>query len=266
MNRVFEWQDAPEAEFAVIGDPVSHSLSPKMHLAAYASLGLPFRYVAIQVAPGDVRASLELLKKRGYWGVNVTVPHKEEALGWPTEVEPLALHVRAANTLDLRSGACINTDAPGFMETLAPLKVPRKDALVLGAGGSARALVYALVEAGWQVRIFNRTHEKAEAMAEEIGGRAVSVAAPENAGLILNTTSASLSGSDLPIAWAETAPDAIAYDLMYAKEPTPFLRTAAAHGLRTVDGRPLLAAQGALSFEWWLSRPAPRQVMLEALG
>src|SRR4051812_47461733 len=109
MNEVFEWRDAPAADFAVIGDPVSHSLSPRMHMAAYAEMGLPFRYVAIRVRKGEVAPALERLRSMGYKGANVTVPHKDEVLGWCKTVQPLAAHVRAANTLWLHDRECINT-------------------------------------------------------------------------------------------------------------------------------------------------------------
>jgi shikimate dehydrogenase len=259
------YQEAPDADFAVIGDPVSHSLSPRMHQAAYAALGLPYRYVAIQVALGEVGAALDHLAERGYRGVNVTVPHKEEALNWARSAEGFAAKVRAANTVNLRERSCINTDAPGFLETLRPFGFERKSVLVLGAGGSARAIVAALVDDGWGVSIFNRTAAKAEELALSFGGTAVSCPDPNGASLIVNTTSASLQGEEIPCDWSQAPVGAVAYDLMYASEPTPFLRSASAHGLRMLDGLDLLVAQGALSFEWWLGIPAPRKAMKDAL-
>ncbi|AIE84420.1 shikimate dehydrogenase family protein [Fimbriimonas ginsengisoli] len=283
MNQVFPWREAPAAEFAVIGDPVSHSLSPRMHQAAYAALGLRYRYVAVHVPAGEVGPALDHLSALSYVGVNVTVPHKEDALKWCTQIDPLARRVQAANTLRLADKACINTDAPGFMETLESLRREAGSAvlstinhqastikptvLLLGAGGSARALAFALAQAGWRLRIYNRTRERAVEMLNglEIEAELLSQPDPEGADLILNTTSASLQGASLGIPWENASRDAVAYDLMYAEGGTPFLREAAERGLRTCDGRPLLAAQGALAFEWWLGVPAPRQVMLEAL-
>ena len=264
----FEWREAPKAEFAVIGDPVKHSLSPKMHQAAYDSLGLPYRYVAVRVDPGEVGAAFHRLKSLGYIGVNVTVPHKEEALAQAEIVEPLAAQVRAANTFRLNDMACINTDAPGFLDTLASFDPSQKQALVLGAGGSARALIVALIGAGWSIRLYNRTHQKATAIAEDIGTEnLVVVQTPDPTGmaLILNTTSASLAGEELPIPWEQADRSAWAYDLMYSKEPTPFLARAAAQGLITVDGLPMLVAQGARAFEWWLGLAAPRDAMMGAM-
>ena len=148
MSGGYPWREAPEAEFAVIGDPVGHSLSPRMHAAAYQALGLSYRYLAIHVLPGEVGQALARMESLGYQGVNVTVPHKEEALAWAKDSEPLARRVRAANTLRLADKACINTDAPGFLDTLSEFHPEPRTAIILGAGGSARAIAVALMGAG----------------------------------------------------------------------------------------------------------------------
>ncbi len=266
MNVVYPWREAPEADFAVIGDPVKHSLSPAMHSAAYRALGLDLRYVAIHVAPGEVAEALSHLSSLGYRGINVTVPHKEEALSWATRPEPFAIRARAANTLRLEDGSAINTDAPGFLDTLEGRVQPGAAVLMIGAGGSARALAIALVEAGYRVRIQNRTPEKAIEIAEISGAIAVDSLDPVGVELILNTTSASLHGFELPIPWKRAEPNALAYDLAYAPEMTTFMTAAARHGLPVTDGRDLLVAQGARSMEWWLGVEAPRAAMREALG
>jgi len=268
MNSSFPWREAPEAEFGVIGDPVAHSLSPRMHTAAYQALGLIYRYVAIQVPTGEVAAALTHLGTLGYKGINVTVPHKEEALAWATHVEPLARRVRAANTLRLADKACINTDAPGFLDTLTAFDPRRRTALLLGAGGSARAIAVALLTAGYNLFLYNRTASRAEALADELKIPAYQIrdtADPTGASLIVNTTSASLNNDKLPIQWDRADKGALAYDLMYAKEPTPFLNSAAQRGLATIDGRAMLVAQGARSFKWWLGIDPPRDVMLKAI-
>jgi shikimate dehydrogenase len=233
-----------------------------MHMAAYEVLGLPYRYVAVRVAAGEVGAALDHLKGLGYRGVNVTVPHKEEAFGWAASSDAFARRVGAANTFDLLSGACVNTDGPGFMDTTSSLVVGK--ALVLGAGGSARAIVAALVEAGWPVSIHNRTAAKAEALALEFGAEALSEPILDGADLVVNTTSASLQGETLACGWSSVSPDALAYDLMYGK-PSPFLAEAAGFGLKTQDGLELLVAQGARSLEYWLGVEAPRDAMRKAL-
>lgn len=268
MNTLYSWREAPAAEFAVIGDPVSHSLSPRMHTAAFAALDLPFRYVAVHVPGGEVRAALDHLHDLGYQGVNVTVPHKEAVMEWCSGVEPFARRVRAVNTIRMSDRAGMNTDAPGFLDTLRDLGLNGGTALLLGAGGSARALTLALAEAGWRLRIYNRTRSRAEEMISSLGISAELLSDPNPAGadLVLNTTSASLQSADLGIAWSLAARDAVAYDLMYAKEPTQFLAGAAAHGLRTLDGLDLLVAQGARSFEWWIGVPGPRAEMRRAIS
>ena len=163
----YAWRDAPVADFAVIGDPVAHSLSPQMHDAAYKALGVAYTYVAIRVPAGEVAAALDRLREIGYRGVNVTVPNKEEAVGWCAHVGDFVQQVQAVNTIDVRRHSGINTDANGFLATLAG--VPKGTALMLGAGGSARALARALVRDGWTLRIWNRTPEKAAELARLTG-------------------------------------------------------------------------------------------------
>ena len=268
MSAVFSWREAPVGDFAVIGDPVAHSLSPKMHAAAYRTLGLPYRYHAIRVPTGEVALALDHLTSLGYRGVNVTIPHKEEVLAWALKVDPLAYRVRAANTLRLEDRACINTDAPGFIDTLEPFSNAPRTALLLGAGGSARAIAVALLNSGFELFLYNRTLSKAVDLAVELDMEPTRVrdkADPTGVAFIVNTTSASLNNEEIPLLWDQSEPGALAYDLMYSKEPTLFLQAAARHGISGIDGRNLLAAQGARSFEWWLDIKAPRTVMLEAI-
>lgn len=259
--KPFLWHEAPKSDFAVIGDPVAHSLSPQMHMAAYKTLGLPYTYIPIQVPVGEVALALDRLRELDYRGVNVTVPHKEEAMGWCKHVDGFCDQVRAVNTIDVRRRAGINTDANGFLATLAD--VPVGQALVLGAGGSARALVRALVRAGWTVRIWNRTPEKAVELANATGAAMIDEADPRGSKLILNTTSASLTGDQLPVLWDNVTSGALAYDLAYGD--SPFLKAAQERGLRTTNGLPMLVEQGALALEWWTGESAPRDVMRAAL-
>src|ERR1022692_4853553 len=170
MMNVFRWQDAPIADFAVIGDPIAHSLSPKMHMAAFASLGLEYKYVAIRVPAGRAGMALDRLPHLGYKGVNVTVPHKEEALEWLMESDPLARRIRACNTVRLADRSGTNTDAPGFVETLKAFNFePGQRALILGAGGSARAVAAALEEAQFRISVYNRTLENASRLITGLG-------------------------------------------------------------------------------------------------
>jgi shikimate dehydrogenase len=262
MNVAYEWRDAPGAEFAVIGDPVAHSRSPQMHQAAYDALGLPYRYVAIRVSAGEVGDALDHLTSLGYRGINVTIPHKAEVVGWAKVPDEWVQWIGVANTLNLLDGSATNTDCMGFTDTLEPFGLVGGSALILGAGGSARAVAAVLPNAGFEVAIWNRTPSRAKELADEFGLLAMSSASADF-DLIVNTTSVGLNGEQLPIDWSCVKEGALAYDLVYGD--TPFLREAAARGMKTLDGRALLAAQGARSFEWWLGMVSPPGVMLEAI-
>lgn len=247
-------------KFAVLGDPVSHSLSPKMHTAAYRALGLNHTYEAIQVAAGQVATTLDRLRHEGYAGVNVTVPLKEEALQACTP-DPFAQRCGAVNTLDLRTGMGINTDGPGMVEALGAL-IPC-DVLLLGAGGSARALVVALQDAGCRVTIWNRTASRAASLAAETGAQVTETIPEHDYDVAINTTSASMSGESLTLAYQSNK---TYIDLYYSDHDTPFVEAARAVGATAMDGRELLVAQGALAFEFWLGGPAPRSAMKAAVG
>jgi shikimate dehydrogenase len=263
MNLVFPWRDAPAARFAVIGDPVSHSLSPKMQNAVLRELGEPGAYIAIQVPEVEVAQALNHLVSLGFEGINVTVPNKAAARQWCKTVSEFASAAEAVNTIALQKQDGINTDGPGFVETISQL--PGRRASVLGAGGSARAIVLSLSAAGYEVRLWNRTEAKARELAAIIPGVVV-LAGPTvaDADIVINATSASLTGAVLELDWTAADPEAVAYDLMYSSEPTAFL--AAAGSRPKLDGRAMLVAQGALAMEFWLGRPVPREPMRRAVG
>jgi len=263
MNDAVSWREAPEAHYAVIGNPVGHSRSPLIHAAAYREFGMDYRYVALTVPVGKVGEAMAHLLERGYRGVNVTVPHKEEALAWVPSADAFARKVNAVNTIDLFNGHGINTDGLGFVKTIEEIE---GEVLVLGAGGSARSIVGALSEAGRTVRVWNRTSSRAVELSRH--WRRVT-AEPEirvdQAAIIVNATSSTLANSDLDISWESADPTAVAYDLMYGEEESAFLREAREAGHRTIDGREMLAAQGALAFEYWLGE-FPLEIMRRALG
>ncbi len=268
MTGPYEWREAPESDYAVIGDPIAHSLSPKMHGAAFEALGLELRYVAVRVPSGEVSLALGHLADLGYKGVNVTVPHKEEALEWSNEADGLSRRARAANTLDLGKRGAINTDGPGFLDTLAGLDLPAgSKAVILGAGGSARAIALAVAESGFRVSLWNRTRDRAERFVCESGldAELLDLPAAQGAALIVNATAAGFEGEAPELDWSGTPENALAYDLSYGDGPSPFLRKASERGLRTADGLNLLVAQGARALEWWLGLKAPREAMLRAL-
>jgi shikimate dehydrogenase len=256
---------------AVLGYPVGHSRSPAMHSAALAELGLgeEWSYEAIEVAPDAFEARVRAMPGEGFVGANVTVPHKGAALTLADELSETAREIGAANTLVFTDGEvrAENTDAEGFLRSL-PGSPADKRALVLGAGGAARAIVWALLREGAEVEVWNRTELRSQNLCEELGGEVV--AEPDQAAydLIVNTTVVGLGGEDpfaeLPLAAAAFAPSQTVVDMVYGGEPTALLRAADAAGATTVDGIEILVQQGALSLETWTGRPAPLETMRAA--
>ncbi len=255
---------------AVLGHPVSHSRSPAMHTAALVELGLSpeWTYEAVDVQPNVFAALVAGLPDRGFVGVNVTVPHKEAALELADEASDEASAIGAANTLTFADGRILaaNTDATGLIGALP--EPPKGSALVLGAGGAARAAIWALVRAGVDVQIWNRTHERAVSVAEELGGEAVEAPEPEEFDLILNSTSAGLGGGDqfasLPVQPQHLHDTQTVVDLVYGRSQTPLLRAAEEAGCATVDGLEILVCQGAASLLIWTGCAAPLDVMRAA--
>lgn len=264
----YEWREAPQADFALVGDPVAASWSPKMHQAAYRALDMSYRYVAIRISSGDLTPALERLRNAGYLGVNCTVPLKQEAFAWAREPDVTATRIQAANTLDLSTRRATNTDVGGFQATLTGLRLPHPaKLLVLGAGGAAAAVLAAATGPGFGIDVWNRSCERAKSLVSRFHDvSAVAFPSLRGVDLVVNATSASLKGEALPLDWSEAAGSCIAYDLVYGAEPSNFLREAAKHGLATVDGKAMLVEQGALAFEWWLGKAAPRLAMETALG
>jgi shikimate dehydrogenase len=252
----------------VLGHPVAHSRSPAMHNAAFEALGLDWRYVKLPVPPELFEETVRALPGSGYRGANVTIPHKLAALALADSAGAAATAVGAANTLTFEDGAieADNTDAGGFLAALGDPPAGLR-ALVLGAGGAARAVVWALLEAGAaEVSVWNRTPEKADELAAVLGARAVRRAEP--ADVVVNATSVGLHDGDgadaLPLA-ALGAP-AAAVDLVYRGDAaeTPFAAWARATGARVVDGVEVLVRQGALSFARWTGLEPPLDAMRAA--
>jgi shikimate dehydrogenase len=270
MTPWAHWTKAEPGDYAVIGAQVGHSLSPAMHQAAYRSCGLNLTYRAIQVLGNEVEAALDHLAQLGYQGVNVTVGLKEEALTWSKRRggpvgQDIGAHPRwGANTLRLSTGESISTDEPGFMKMLHRVAPGSTGTvLVLGAGGSGKAIAARLVEEGRQVVCWNRTPGKWESFSEEAGLSLKALGEPllTGIGVLVNCTSAGLSSDSLPIDWSRGEKGLVAIDLVYGRE-TAFLKEAGNAGITAWDGTLMLMEQGALSFEWWLNAPAPRQDML----
>ena len=274
------------------GWPLGHSLSPRLHTAALQAFGLEgeYRLYPVEPLPEGAAALGELAEKLRaglLHGLNVTIPHKQAVLPLLDALSPAAQAVGAANTLLMRDGRLMgeNTDVPGFLADLQArfgqhLSPTAGHALVLGAGGSARAVVYALAKAGWLVSVASRRLEQAQALiagfqglpANSLEAIGLDLAAWEwfaQTSLIINTTPLGMSPNPDASPWPEGLPfpqGAAVYDLVYNPRDTAFVRAARRAGLQAANGLGMLVEQAALSFELWTARPAPREVMYNAVG
>lgn len=256
---------------AVLGHPVGHSRSPAMQNAALAELGLAgdWTYEAIDVAPDEFEATVRALPARGFIGANVTVPHKGAALSLADTLSETAREIGAANTLGFDGGEILadNTDAQGLLDAL-PGSLAGRRALVLGAGGAARAAVWALAREGAEVTVWNRTPSRAEHLCAELGGTSATVPDQRAFELIVNTTAAGLRGEDpfveLPLEPSGFVTGQVVADLVYGEQPSRLLAAAGAAGASVVDGIEILVRQGALSLRIWTGREAPLEAMRAA--
>ena len=250
----------------VIGHPIGHSRSPKLHGHWLRSYGLPGHYIPMDVASADLETVLHTLPSAGFVGANVTVPHKEAAMRIADHVSDRATVIGAANTLVFREDGSIhadNTDGYGFMENLrngAPdWNAQDGPAVVFGAGGAARAVLQALAEAGVpEILLTNRTRARADHLKEEFGKRINVVDwvqagnVIENAELVVNTTSLGMQGQpELRVPLDGLQPGAVVTDLVYAPLKTRLLQTAEEAGCTTVDGLGMLLHQAVPGFERW---------------
>jgi shikimate dehydrogenase len=269
---------APQA--GVLGWPVRHSLSPRLHGHWLARYRLAGSYEHLPVPPELFAPYMRALVAHGYAGANVTVPHKEAATALCDALDPAAEAIGAVNTLVFRHGKIVgrNTDAYGFLENLrqsAPgWHAAAGPAVVLGAGGAARAVVYALAAAGApEVRVLNRTVSRAERLAAELsaGPDGPIVAGPlragelEGAALLVNTTSLGMAGHPpLDLALDALPPAALVTDIVYVPLETPLLAAARARGHATVDGLGMLLHQARPGFEAWFGQAPEVDAALRA--
>lgn len=252
---------------AVIGDPIGHSLSPLIHMTWIDTLGLDASYESIRVPAGEAEAALDDFTHEGFTGLNVTLPHKQAVLTKATRTSDAVKAIGAANTLTrLSEGGwqADNTDAPGLTAALARLGLTDwagRKVLMLGAGGAARAGLFALDQAGAEIILLNRTVEKAEHILGECCARqhrsgplddlAVHSA---QADLIINTTSAGHGGNHIPLPAGEGR---LFYDMSYGAPAKPQLEHAEAQGWKTEDGLAMLVCQAAESFSIWFDGERP---------
>jgi shikimate dehydrogenase len=260
---------------AVLGKPISHSRSPAIHNAAFAALGISekWSYEAIEVAPEDFESRVRAMPGEGFVGANVTVPHKGAALQIADQRSEVAREVGAANTLSFDDGTvrADNTDAGGLLAAL-PGSTAGKRALVLGAGGAGRAAVWALRREGAEVHIWNRTAERAAALATDLGGLALHAGderlATGDFDLIVNATSVGLRGEDafaeLPLQRDSLHGEQTLVDFVYGDAETALVSAARTAGAEVVDGLEVLVRQGAASFRIWTGQEPPLDAMREA--
>lgn len=256
--------------YGIIGNPVSHSLSPAMHNAAFAALGLNKIYLPFQVA--DLPAALTGLKALGIRGASVTIPHKQAVIGLLDSLDPVAEKIGAVNTLVLRAGKMhgSNTDWLGANRALAEkIKLRGASVLLLGAGGSARAIGFGLLEAGAALTLASRTPEKGRALAKTLGCSWLPLAEAGKAGaeVLINATSVGMAPqhNELPISIEALPGFKVVMDIVYAPLATRLLIEAERGGCQTINGLAMLLYQGAAQFEIWTGHEAPIEVMRESL-
>ena len=267
----------------IFGAPIAHTRSPAMHNAAFRALGLPYIYVPFLVPPATLGKATASIRTLNLVGVNVTLPHKENILRYLDELSPAASLYRAVNTVINRHGVLYgeNTDGPGFLRSLSERNrsVRDREVVLIGAGGAARAVLVALMQAGSaQITIVNRTPAKAKKLIrtyQSLGPTRL-IFAPlaalqdatrlKRAALVVNSIPLGLHNNTFPaLDYGATSRRCLFYDLVYGPQPTVFLQRAHHAQRPTLDGRRMLLHQGALAFELWTGRPAPLRVMSNAL-
>lgn len=267
----------------VFGHPIGHSLSPVMHNAAIRALNIDYIYVPFHVTPENLRQAVEGVRAMEIAGVNVTIPHKEHVIGYLDEVSRYSMQIRSVNTITNVNGRLKGdtTDGPGFLRSAEAEwgKLDGCKALILGAGGSAKAVTFALAEIGCRIVVANRTRERAEELAGclrqvfkagefrviELNGQALS---EELSGvdMVVNTTSVGMypDADGIPMPPELLRPNLLVYDLVYNPARTRLVTEAEVRGAKALTGLKMLVYQGALSFERWTGLQAPIDVMEQA--
>ncbi len=283
--------DGQTRAVAILGDPVAHSLSPRMHNAAFAAVGLNWRYLPFRVGRGDLATALRGLAALGFAGCNITVPHKQAAAATMDAVDRAAQVIGAVNTVRVVDGRLegFNTDAPGVVDALAGgTDAHGRQCVVIGAGGGARAAAFALAGGATRLVILNRTVAHARGLAQAVAAAHPScavdagdlsadsiAAALDGADAVIHATSATMSaamgGAGGREEWLATIaghlrPGMAVLDMVYTPAWTDLLTAAQRAGATAISGLALLVYQGARSFEVWTGRPAPVDVMRKAVG
>jgi shikimate dehydrogenase len=258
---------------ALIGNPVGHSLSPVMQNAALQYLGLDLIYISIPCKDKDLESVLNALKKINCRGLNITIPHKEKVFGLCSEISPIANKLKAINTLKLNSNkewSATNTDVDGFIYPLKTLNFTRKNSIVLGSGGAARSVIQGLINLNFStITVVSRNQTSLNKLIKNFENQIKikgllsnsndALNLIEETDLIVNTTPVGMKKAtpainELPYGkafWKSLNSKTIVYDLIYNPAPTPLLKLSSKIGCMTIDGLPMLVAQGMKSLSFW---------------
>ncbi len=253
--------------YGIIGSPVDHSFSPLMHNAAFAELKMDARYLAFSVKPENVSQAVDGIRALNISGVNVTVPHKSSVIPYLDEVTPLARKLGAVNTIKNVQGRLTgtNTDISGFIRSLEALNFSPKNKTIamLGAGGSARAVLAGLADSGAsRILIHNRTTVRAETQLESVSVETVCKTALD---LLVNTTTVGMESDASPLDLSQCKKIEHVVDLINRPAETRLLKQAEELGIPAINGLGMLLYQGCEAFTFWTGKPAPETVMREQL-
>lgn len=255
--------------FAVIGHPISHSLSPVMHHANFKSLGLDYSYIALDIHPNHFHHIRDIMAEREIDGFNVTIPFKTAIIDYLDEVDDLALKMGAVNTVKIVDGKWTgyNTDATGFIESLPPKEYSH--VLLIGAGGASRAIAQGFAAKGADVTVANRSPERLADWPFEVHKITLDDIErfADRADLLIDTTPVGMTGFEDEVLYdfKSVHPDAVVADIIYTPSMTPFLKLADRLELTTVNGLGMFINQGAQSFEIWTGLEADRTAMTECV-
>jgi shikimate dehydrogenase len=259
----------------IIGDPIAHSLSPRIHNAAYKELGIDaeYEYTARQVRPDELAAFMDEVRREGILGVSCTAPHKVAIMDYIDTIDDVAVRIGAVNTVVNESGTLrgYNTDWLGAVLPLEQLtSLQGKQVALLGAGGAARAIAYGITEKGAHLTIYNRTLNKARELAQDFGAEARSLedpAAIRDMDIIINATSVGMEpdSSNTPLPKEYITGRQIVFDSIYVPYETRLLREAGREGAQIVHGTEMLLQQGVAQFELYTGYDAPEAAMRTAL-
>ena len=257
----------------IIGDPVEHSISPQIHNACYEHLALDkeFVFIAAHVLPQNLEHAISGIRALGIRGVTVTVPHKTAVIKFLDDIDPVAKEIGAVNTIVNENGKLTgyNTDWIGIAESLKTItELTNKHVAILGAGGAARAAIFAMKQSGARVYIFNRTLEHAQTLAKEFNCEFASIEEIEkikNCDIIVNTTSVGLESDKTPISSDAIKLEHIVFDVIYKPYETTLLKFAQEKGAMIIHGTEMLLFQGLAQFALYTNKKGPVDVMRKAI-